>query len=589
MGYNMKYLDQPSNFDKYPTTPVHGCASEVYSGVKSIGNELKERIRHGAKTIVIETYVGVDERLLNELAEEIQPDQIIRSIDIFVDAQQMEKMLKRYVTEDRVYGIAYNGHWSDFIEQDRLEKAKAKLEGFDGVTLIFGVGASYISQKDILVYADMTIWEIQMRYRNDKISNFNVLNHQEDGIRKFKRGYFIDWRLSNRLKAQLMKTMDYYIDSVNKENPVMITRNAFEHGLETLLKQPFRTIPFFDEGLWGGQWMKEVCDVEDKSRINYAWSYNLLFQENEVNISFDDTRVNIPGYTLCLRYPKQLIGEKGFSRFGAEYPIRYDFLDTMEGGNLSLQVHPDTQYFQTNFGFHFTQDESYYFMDADERDACMYIGLKTGATKEDVARDLKRAAKGEISFPAEQYVNKVPVKKHDHYHIPAGTIHCAGRNTMVLEISSAPCIFTFKLWDWGRVGLDGIPRPTHIDRGLEVIQWDKQTDWIKETCMFDPIVTESGEGYTEERTGLHEYEFIETRRLWTKVKVLRKTGNETHALHLVSGREALIESPSESFKPFVIHYAESVCIPATISEYTIRPYGESENEEIGLVTSFVRF
>lgn len=160
---------------------------------------------------------------------------------------------------------------------------------------------------------------------------------------------------------------------------------------------------------------------------------------------------------------------------------------------------------------------------------------------------------------------------------------------MVLEISSAPCIFTFKLWDWGRVGLDGIPRPTHIDRGLEVIQWDKQTDWIKETCMFDPIVTESGEGYTEEKTGLHEYEFIETRRLWTKVKVLRKTGNETHALHLVSGREALIESPSESFKPFVIHYAESVCIPATISEYTIRPYGESENEEIGLVTSFVRF
>jgi mannose-6-phosphate isomerase class I len=585
----MKYLDNPSNFDKYPTTHVFGHSSEVFSGAKVINQELKKKIREGAKTIVVETYVGVDDCLLEQMIEEINPDHVIRSIDIFVDTDQMRQMLKRYVTDDRVFGIAYTGHLLDFVDESKLAETKQRLDSYEGTTLIFGCGASHISRKDILIYADMTIWEVQMRYRKDKIANFNVMNQEEDGIRKFKRGYFIDWRLCNRLKAELMLTMDYYLDSVNKDNPVMITRNAFENGCLTLLKQPFRTIPFFDEGLWGGQWMKEVCDVEDKTRINYAWSYNLLFQENEVNVTFGDTRVNIPGYTLCLRFPKLLIGEKGFSRFGAEYPIRFDFLDTMEGGNLSLQVHPDTHYFQTNFGLPFTQDESYYFMDADPRDACMYIGLKTGVTKEDVARDLKLAANGEISFPAEEYVNKVPVKKHDHYHIPAGTIHCAGKNTMVLEISSAPCIFTFKLWDWGRVGLDGIPRPTHIDRGLDVIQWDKQTDWIKETCMFEPIVMESGDGYTEEKTGLHEFEFIETRRLWASKKVLRKTNNETHALHLVSGREALIESTDGTFHPFVIHYAESVCIPATIGEYTIKPYGESENDEIGLITAFVRF
>jgi hypothetical protein len=107
--------------------------------------------------------------------------------------------------------------------------------------------------------------------------------------------------------------------------------------------------------------------------------------------------------------------------------------------------------------------------------------------------------------------------------------------------------------------------------------------------MFEPIVMESGDGYTEEKTGLHEFEFIETRRLWASKKVLRKTNNETHALHLVSGREALIESTDGTFHPFVIHYAESVCIPATIGEYTIKPYGESENDEIGLITAFVRF
>jgi mannose-6-phosphate isomerase class I len=585
----MKYLKEPSNFDKYPSTVVEGYDFDVFDGVAKIADELNKKISEGATTIVVETYVGVDPGLLETLAKHVNVDHVMDSLSVFVDENQMETMLARYVTEDRVFGIAYTGEWFDFIDQQKLKKAQDLLANHQGVTLIFGVGASYISKGDVLVYADMTIWEIQMRYRNDKISNFNINNHNDDGIRKFKRGYFIDWRLSNRLKYHLFGDIDYYLDSVNKDKPVMITKHAFEGGLSQMLAQPFRTIPFFDEGLWGGQWMKEVCDIEDKTRINYAWSYNLLFQENEVNLSFGKTRVNIPGYTVMLRYPRELIGEKGFARFGAEYPIRFDFLDTMEGGNLSLQVHPDTHYFQSNFGLPVTQDESYYFLDVDPDDAVMYIGLKTGVKKEDVARDLKRAAAGDIQFPAEDYVNVVPVKKHDHFHIPAGTIHCAGKNTMVLEISTAPCIFTFKLWDWGRIGLDGIPRPTHIDRGLEVIRWDRQTEWVEQTCMFEPVMVDSGDGWKEEKTGLHETEYIETRRVWTSTKVTRHTHHETNALHLVSGREALIESVDGSFKPFVIHFAESVCIPATIKEYTITPYGESENQEIGVVIAFVRF
>ena len=141
--------------------------------------------------------------------------------------------------------------------------------------------------------------------------------------------------------------------------------------------------------------------------------------------------------------PVEFLGRKTFSRFGAEFPIRFDFLDTMGGQNLSLQVHPTTEYIQDRFGMHYTQDESYYIMAASD-DSVVYLGLKEGIRPEEMVRDLERAQETGEPFPAEQYVNAFPVRKHDHCLIPAGTVHCSGKNTVVLEISATPYIFTFK-------------------------------------------------------------------------------------------------------------------------------------------------
>ncbi|MEA5026650.1 MAG: class I mannose-6-phosphate isomerase [Erysipelotrichaceae bacterium] len=577
------------NFVLRPSTVVKGFDDAIYHGYSEIVDEIKKHIIKEKTIITVDCSDGVDTQEIIDGFDGIRPQLIIESQDIFYETAVMNSMMQRYLTDDRVFGIAYTGKWLDFVDPIKLNSAKQMVEKATGIVLLVGVGAGYINPGDIKVMADMTIWELQMRYRKDGIANFNAKNFDDESSKKFKRGYFMDWRLSTQRKGELLKSFDFYLDTVNKNDPRMITRIAFEEGLKQLLQQPFRTVPFFDEGLWGGHWMEKTLGVDDPTLKNTAWDYNCLFPENEVNLTYGKTTINVPGYTLCQEFPKQLIGEKGYARFGADYPIRFDFLDTMGGGSLSLQVHPDTKYFQEHFAMPFTQDESYYFLDCAPENTFMYLGLTDECNREEMERDLKLAEQGEIIFPAEKYSNKIPVKKHEHYHIPAGTVHCSGENTMVLEISSAPCIFTFKLWDWGRTGMDGQPRPINIDRGMEVIQWDKKKEWMEKECAFKPILLAQGEGWREERTGLQQYEFIETRRYWQSVKTTHRTNNETQVLNLIDGREALLESPTGQFEPYIMHFAETVVIPALISEYTITPHGESEGQEIAVMKAYIRF
>lgn len=271
---------------------------------------------------------------------------------------------------------------------------------------------------------------------------------------------------------------------------------------------------------------------------------------------------------------------KNYCRFGAEFPIRFDFLDTIDGENLSLQVHPLTEYIKSHFGMTYTQDESYYILDCKD-DGGVYLGLKEGIDKNQMLTDLKCAQEGRISFNAEKYVNKFHAKKHDHFLIPAGTIPCSSKNCMVLEISVTPYIFTFKLWNWDRLVLDGLPRPIHIEDGEKNIQWNRTTSWVKDNLVNHVEVIHDGDDYLEERIGLHELEFIETRRFTSN----HQTDHGFNMLNLVEGQTALVESPKNEFEPYTVHYAEIFTVPANVKEYTIRPLND---EIIKVIKAYVR-
>ena len=159
---------------------------------------------------------------------------------------------------------------------------------------------------------------------------------------------------------------------------------------------------------------------------------------------------------------------------------------------------------------------------------------------------------------------------------------------MVLEISATPYIFTFKLWEWGQVGLDGKPRPISLEHGKKAIQWDRTPEWTKENILDKVEPLTEGDGWREERTGLDEGSFIETRRHWFTKKVLHNTNGVVNVLNLVEGSEAIVESPTNAFDPFIIHYAETFILPAAVGEYTVMPYGEEEGQQCATIKASVR-
>lgn len=575
-----------SNYNKFPEVEIEkGNCIQGWDKIRAALQLLNERKGETKKVVAIECYHGV---YVSEIFEALGNAAMMKTEAAYKDEDEIIEMVQPFVTDDPVFGSITTLQLEDYFSAARISLIRTIIGEADYKTIyLIGAGATIIyPDADIIIYADMPRWEIQLRFRQNRISNLGRKNFSDSFAYQYKHAYFVDWRVCDNYKKKLANQWHYLLDTTIEQQPKMIAAEAMAEALKQLLAQPFRVVPFFDPGPWGGQWLKEVCDL-DRSEQNYAWGFDCVPEENSLLLNFKGTRMEIPSVNLVFFYPKQLLGEKVYKMFGDEFPIRFDFLDTMQGGNLSLQVHPLKEYIKEQFGMSYTQDESYYILDAGE-DASVYLGLKENIQPEKMLDELEKAQTEDAAFDAEKYVAKWHAKKHDHFSIPAGTVHCSGANSVVLEISATPYIFTFKLWDWGRMGLDGNPRPISLEHGKNVIQWNRTETWIQQNILNKLELVAEGDGWREERTGLDDASFIETRRHWFTKKVLHHTNGSVNVLNLVQGREAIVESPENLFKPFVVHYAETFIVPAAVGSYTIQPYGESEGKECATVKAYVR-
>ena len=570
------------NYVQFPEIGIEGLDESAWQGYEAIMRRIQMH-RPEARIFVVDCYPGVDEaELLPHLAAALQPELVLRSEDFFWDEQTLSLRMQPYLTDDPVRGVMDWGTVEEFLNPEAVAEAREKLENARGTVLIFGFAAAKLTRGDVLFYADLTRWEIQLRYRKG-MPNYKCHNETDDQLRKVKRGFFVEWRIADRYKRELFDAVDYYLDTVCTENPKMITGKAFHAALNQIVHRPFRLTPYFDAGVWGGHWMKEKFGLKMEGP-NFAWCFDGVPEENSLRLRFGSVLFEMPAMNVTLARPLELLGEKTYARFGAEFPIRFDMLDTVGGQNLSLQVHPTTEYIKRKFAMPYTQDESYYILDTAPEGGAVYLGLKKDADKQEMFEELRLAQEEKTIFDTEKYVNRWPAQKHDHFLIPAGTIHCSAQGTMVLEISATPYLFTFKLWDWGRVDLNGRPRPIHLMDGEQVIRMDRDTDWIRENCINAFQVLTDCEEYTETRTGLHPYEFIETRVFTVRTRAPLPYDAEFAVCNLVEGEEAIIESSDGEMN---VHFAETFILPAKAGPCSVRT--ASGGKEIKLLCAKVRY
>lgn len=562
----------------YNIYPSFSSREAVYDGYASLAAEICED-----STVIIDGYGGV---LWEMLREQLNEALVLKNkkvswhpVDVCLKPEpDIQAMISPNLNgEDPVFGKKYNGHLIDFFDEDKIRSIGPDQTA--DISIIYGTGAALTGIKGRLLYADLPKNEIQYRMRASSIANIGAKSISE-GPQMYKRFYFVDWPVLNKHKSQLLSAIDCIIDEQRVREITWMRGNAFRETLSKMLEQPFRARPWFEAGVWGGDWMKKHIPQLNSQERNYAWSFELISPENGIVIAGNGNLLEVSFDFLMYADPIKMLG-KAATRFGTQFPIRFDFLDTCNGGNLSIQCHPTNSYIAENFGEDFTQDETYYILDC-EPDANVYLGFQDTIDKEEFKKALVDAQALGIEMDVERYVRKLPAGKHDLFLVPNGTVHASGKNNLVLEISSTPYIFTFKMYDWLRLDLNGKKRPINIEHAFNNLCFERKGSYVSEQLVSHPVIEREWSTGRKLQLPTHKEHFYAVDRYEFTGSIQINTEGQCHICMLVEGEAVAVIANKNSA---VFRYAETFVVPAATKNYELRQQG---NKKAFVVVAYVK-
>jgi mannose-6-phosphate isomerase class I len=265
-------------------------------------------------------------------------------------------------------------------------------------------------------------------------------------------------------------------------------------------------------------------------------------------------------------FAREILGEDVAARFRTEFPIRLDYLDTIEGGHLSLQCHPREEYAREVFGLGYTQLESYYVLETTPG-AKIFLGLQEEADTAAFRADAERAERPGIPFDPERHVQALPAEQHRLYLIPGGTAHASGEGNVVLEISATPYLYTLRFYDWMRRDLTDRLRPIHLEHAFANLDPRRRGEAARRELVPEPRVVRGADGAAELALGSHDALFFAVHRLDFDDEIDDDTAGRFHVLNLVAGEEVELEPTGG--EPHRLSFAETIVVPASVGRYRL--------------------
>ncbi len=536
------------------------------------------------KTIVIDGYAGVNWDNLRENISLLLQEKDLKVLWHNVasglkDSSEIDNLIAPLLRgDDPIFGRRTSLKLEDLFNADYLNNIKANND--TDINILYGTGAELCKWDAPLIYMDLPKNELQFRMRAGAITNIGA-DKAFDAKAMYKRFYFVDWPILNHHKEQLVPSIDIIIDDQRPEQPFWTTGDCLRNSLKDMSETFFRVRPWFEPGVWGGTWMKDNIEQLSDDVPNYAWSFELIVPENGLMLEDNGKMLEVSFDFLMFQEYKNILGEAA-EHFGYEFPIRFDYLDTFDGGNLSVQVHPQQDYFVKEFGETFTQDECYYMLDV-KNDANVYLGFKDDIKPEKFRTELENSFKNSTEVDIHKHVNSIKANKHDLFLIPNGTIHGSGKDNLVLEISSTPYIFTFKLYDWLRLDLEGKPRPLNIERGFKNLDFNRKGDVIEREHISKPTIIEQGNDWKLYHLPTHKEHFYDVHRYEFDNTIEAQTNNQCHIMMLVEGTSLILETENGMKQRF--NFAETFVIPAACGKYRLI---NENNTPCKVVKAFVK-
>jgi mannose-6-phosphate isomerase class I len=553
---------EQGKYNIYPSFDI-GC-DKIFRGLESLAEKIAfERI------VILDGFQGVFFDLLKDelhfLLKEKYKIEVkwISTNDFLKSYDEIEKMVLPFLGgDDPVFGTRTTLSLSDFFSADKQNNFQRS--GPSQNTIIYGVGAGVILPEGFLVYVDLPKNELQFRSRAGNATNIGVAV-PDDPKKMYKRSYFIDWIVLGKHKQDILSRIDILVDGQRPDDITWVSGNEFRNSLQDICRNAIRVRPWFEPGVWGGRWIRDKIPGINKDVLDYAWSYELITPENGLIIESSKLMLEFSFDFLMFQEAELILGNNVL-KFGTDFPIRFDFLDTFDGGNLSIQCHPRPEYMKEHFGESFTQEESYYILDTRDG-ADIYLGFQENIDKAEFKTILEESYLQNRPVEIEKYVQRHPSHKHDLFLIPYGTIHGSGKNNLVLEISTTPYIFTFKMYDWLRPDLDGKPRPLNIERGMENLFFERKGDITTNELISKPILLNKGHNWKLYHLPTHSTHLYDVIRYHFTEKLEVNTDNKFQVLSLVEGQRIAIEIHGRRKREF--NYAETFIVPACIKSYII--------------------